>query len=316
MGVFDDARTGGGFRGGGAFPFVTAGDALIAFGVFQNLGHLAHRTGWLAHKKERKDYFASESDGAWSPSEGRELHPPGLQTPDPGPWSRKSLVRLIVTSATYRQSSNTRPELAERDPFNILLARQARLRVESEILRDLHLATAGLLNDDIGGPPFRPFMPEDIRKLGAAGAFSWDNSSGPDLYRRGLYIFAQRTVPYPTAMTFDQADSCESCAQRDRSTTPLQALTLMNHALFVECARALAKRIAALPARAPRDRIEAGFQLCLSRPPSRAELDRLEPLFADELALAPDHTGPAAQEHAFTQLAQVLLNLDEFLTRE
>src|SRR5207247_2151359 len=115
----------------------------------------------------------------------------------PHSWSIKSLIRLVVTSATYRQSSGTRPELAERDPFNTLLARQGRFRFESEILRDLHLATAGLLNDDIGGPAFRPFMPEDIRKLGNAGGFSWDNSTGPELHRRGLYIFAQRTVPYP-----------------------------------------------------------------------------------------------------------------------
>ena len=238
------------------------------------------------------------------------------ETPALRSWSVKQLIRLIVTSATYRQSSRARPELAGRDPFNTLLARQARFRVESEIIRDLHLATAGLLNDDLGGPAFRPFMPDDIRKLGNAGAFSWDNSTGPDLHRRGLYIFAQRTVAYPTAMTFDQANSCESCPQRERSTTPLQALTLMNHGLFVECARALARRAAALPARAPRDRIQAAFQLCLSRPPARAELDRLERLFADELALAPDRTASVAQENALTQIAQVLLNLDEFLTRE
>src|SRR6185436_5048229 len=162
-------------------------------------------------------------------------------------WSRKQFIRLIVTSATYRQSSHVHEGLNDRDPFNILLARQGRFRVESEIVRDLHLAAAGILNEEIGGPSFRPYMPEDIRKLGGAGAFTWENSTGPDLHRRGLYVFAQRTVPYPTAMTFDQANSCESCLQRERSTTPLQALTLMNHGLFVECGRALATRIAALP---------------------------------------------------------------------
>ena len=241
---------------------------------------------------------------------------PGPQTPDSRPWSRKRLIRLIVTSATYRQSSHARPELAERDPFNILLARQGRFRVESEIIRDLHLAVSGLLNEALGGPPFRPFMPEDIRKLGGAGAFSWANSTGPDLYRRGLYIFSQRTVPYPTAMTFDQADSCESCPQRERSTTPLQALTLMNHGIFVECARALGRRLAAWPGRGRREKIEAAVQLCLSRSPSRAELDRLDRLLAEELAIAPGSTCSAAPEDSFTLLAQVLLNLDEFLTRE
>jgi hypothetical protein len=231
-------------------------------------------------------------------------------------WSRKQLIRLIVTSAAYRQSSSSRPELADRDPFNTLLARQGRFRVESEIIRDLHLAVSGLLNEDFGGPPFRPFMPEDVRKLGNAGAFTWDNSTGPDLYRRGLYIFEQRTVAYPTSMTFDQADSSQSCPQRECSTTPLQALTLMNHGLFVECAGALARRMAAAAARSPREKIETGFELCLSRMPTRAELDRLDRLFNQERALASDPASPAACEQGFTQVAQVLLNLDEFLTRE
>jgi hypothetical protein len=230
-------------------------------------------------------------------------------------WSRKALIRLIVTSATYRQSSHARRELAERDPLNLLLARQNRLRVESEILRDLHLAASGLLNDEIGGPSFRPVMPEELRKLGNAGAFSWDNSTGPELYRRGLYIFAQRTVPYPTSMTFDQANPCESCPQRERSTTPLQALTLLNHGLFVECDRALAARIAALPGSSTREKIESGFELCLTRPPSREELDRLERLYQEALA-APAAKPDEAQATAFLHVAQVLLNLDEFMTRE
>jgi len=230
-------------------------------------------------------------------------------------WSRKALIRLIVTSATYRQSSNARRELAERDPLNLLLARQNRLRVESEILRDLHLAVAGLLNDEIGGPSFRPIMPEEIRKLGNAGAFAWDNSTGPELYRRGLYIFAQRTVPYPTSMTFDQANSSESCPQRERATTPLQALTLLNHGLFVECGRTLAARIAAFPGKSARAKIESGFELCLTRLPSREELDRLERLY-QEAAAVPTVKPDEAQAAAYLHVAQVLLNLDEFMTRE
>jgi len=238
-------------------------------------------------------------------------------------WSRKGLIKLIVTSATYRQSSNSRPELAERDPLNVLLARQSRLRLESETVRDAYLAVSGLLNPEIGGPSFRPHMPDDVKKLGTAGAFSWTDSDGPERFRRGLYIFAQRTVPYPTSMTFDQADPTQTCTRRDRSNTPLQALTLLNHGLFVECARNLAQRMREMPAANPRDKIEQGFELCLARKPSRAELDRLESLHREQLAMAncerdaSSHaTGSGPETAALVALSQVLLNLDEFLTRE
>jgi hypothetical protein len=261
-------------------------------------------------------------------------------------WSRKALIKLIVTSATYRQSSRYRPELATRDPQNRLLARQNRFRVESETVRDLSLAAGGLLNDDIGGPGFRPHMPDDVKKLGTAGAFSWTDTEGPEKYRRGLYIFAQRTVPYPTSMTFDQADSAQSCPRRERSNTPLQALTLLNHGLFVECAQGLARRMMEYPQ--PRARIEYAFGICLSRKPTPAELTRLERLYHDQLKLAcasPDSAAklaspgapvsdPArsdalstsrvgdrrsnahAEVAALVSLSQVLLNLDEFLARE
>ena len=232
-------------------------------------------------------------------------------------WSRKALIRLIVTSATYRQSSAFRPELVSLDPQNVLLARQSRLRVESEIIRDLCLAASGLLNDDIGGPSFRPFLPEDIKKLGGAGAFSWTDTDGPEKYRRGLYIFAQRTVPYPTSMTFDQADATQSCPRRERSNTPLQALTLLNHGIFVECAQALGKRIAALSAKDLRDRVTQAFELCFSRKPAGMELDRLERLHREQTALPSPKGAPRdCDAQAFLALSQVLLNLDEFLTRE
>jgi hypothetical protein len=255
------------------------------------------------------------------------------QTPNAGPacgWSRKALIRLIVTSATYRQSSRARPELRERDPFNVLLARQNRFRLEAEIIRDISLAAGGLLNAEVGGPSFRPFLPEDVKKLGAAGAFQWTDSTGPERYRRGLYIFAQRTVPYPTAMTFDQANSSEACPRRERSNTPLQALTLLNHGVFVECAQALAQRMARHPAADPREKLAHGFECCVARQPDPAELRRLEALFADELKLArrsPEacaRLAPAGEASgtdraafaALVNVAQVLLNLDEFVTRE
>jgi len=246
-------------------------------------------------------------------------------------WSRKALIKLIVTSATYRQVSRIRQELIDRDPLNILLARQNRLRVESEIVRDLSLAAGGLLNDDIGGPSFRPFLPDDVKQLGNAGAFTWTDTQGPEKYRRGVYIYAQRTVPYPTSMTFDQADSSQSCTRRERSNTPLQALTLLNHELFVECAQGLAKRMIDGVELSPRERIERAFEWCLARPPTRAELNRLQTLYKEQLHLAKrspdaiaklagqiskDCSGDAAEIAAFAALGQVLLNLDEFMTRE
>jgi hypothetical protein len=240
-------------------------------------------------------------------------------------WSRKALIKLIVTSAAYRQSSHYRPELATHDPQNILLGRQSRFRVESEIVRDLSLTAGGLLNDDIGGPSFRPHLPDDVKKFGAAGAFTWTDTEGPEKYRRGLYIFAQRTVPYPASMTLDQADSAQSCPRRERSNTPLQALTLLNHGIFVECAQGLASRMLELPSKEPRARIEYAFELSLSRKPTRGELDRLEKLYLDQMKLAcasPESgaklssAGAPAESAVLVSLSQVLLNLDEFLARE
>ena len=227
-------------------------------------------------------------------------------------WSRKALIRLIVTSTSYRQSSVARPELLPRDPLNTLVARQSRLRAESEIVRDLHLAVSGLLNDDVGGPSFRPYLSEDVKKLGGAGAFNWTDTEGPEKYRRGLYIFAQRTVPYPAAMTLDQADSSQSCPRRESSNTPLQALTLLNHGIFVECAQALAKRLMdeSVPAD-DRSRLTRAFERCLARPPSGPELRRLRRLLSDERRAA-----RSSESAAWTAVAQVLMNLDEFLTRE
>ena len=233
-------------------------------------------------------------------------------------------------SATYRQSSNTRPELVERDPQNTLLARQNRLRLESEIIRDLHLAAGGLLNEAVGGPSFRPKLPDTIKSFGGAGAFVWTDTEGPEKYRRGLYIYAQRTVPYPVSMTFDQANPSETCPQRERSNTPLQALTLMNHGTFVECAQSLARRLYVEKVGDTGQKINYGFQLCLGRNPTSEELARLERLYDAELKLANANSeapskltvgmnlekSQIAPVAAFITLAQVMMNLDEFFTRE
>jgi hypothetical protein len=268
--------------------------------------------------------FSSSAVASKVNSSSAMFQPPGLG------WSRKAFIRLVVTSATYRQSSGVRPELHERDPDNVLLARQSRFRLESEIIRDVSLAVGGLLNDDIGGPSFRPHLSDDVKELGSAGAFTWTDSEGPEKYRRGLYIFAQRTVPYPTSMTFDQADSSQPCARRDRSNTPLQALTLLNHGLFVECAQGLGTRMLEWPVKEPRRRIEHAFELCLSRRPTPAELTRLERLWDDQLRFArhapasflklagdsPTTLAAPAEVASAVALSQVLLNLDEFMTRE
>lgn len=162
-------------------------------------------------------------------------------------WSRKAMLKLIVTSATYRQQSNLRPDLVTRDPNNVLLARQNRIRLEAESVRDAYLAASGLLNPKLGGPSIRPPLPADIAALGYANSVKWTESTGTEKNRRGLYIFFQRTVPYPMLMTFDAPDSNATCTRRERSNTPLQALTLLNDPVFFECAQALGKRMAETP---------------------------------------------------------------------
>jgi hypothetical protein len=157
--------------------------------------------------------------------------------------SLKKLHRQIVTSATYRQSSAARPDLADRDPLNVLLARQARLRLEAEVVRDNALAASGLLTRTIGGPSVRPPQPPGISELTYAGAAKWVETTGPDRYKRGMYVWFQRTSPYPGLMTFDAPDANVCTVRRERSNTPLQALTLLNDAVFVEAAQALVKRV-------------------------------------------------------------------------
>src|SRR5207302_7959725 len=133
-------------------------------------------------------------------------------------WNVKKMHKLIVTSATYRQSSLTRKELESRDPYNKLLARQLRLRLPAELVRDAALATSGLLNPEVGGRSVRPPLPPGVAELGYAGSVKWKTSVGADRYRRGLYIFFQRTTPYPELMNFDAPSSLLACSRRARST--------------------------------------------------------------------------------------------------
>jgi hypothetical protein len=245
-------------------------------------------------------------------------------------WSLKELHRLIVTSATYRQSSKLRPELARHDPLNVLLARQARQRLEAESVRDVALSASGLLVRVVGGPSVRPPQPPGISELTYAGSARWVESKGPDRYRRGLYIWFQRTSPYPMLLTFDAPDSNVCCVRRDRTNTPLQALTLMNDAVFVECARNLGQRIIAeRPGASVAERVSHGFRLCLGRVPTDRETRRLAQLYEELLALCRDDPAEAAklagkaarsegaaEVAAWVALARALMNLDEFIMRE
>lgn len=245
-------------------------------------------------------------------------------------WSRKQFIKRIVMSDTYRQSSRMRPELLERDPLNYLLARQSRLRLEAEVVRDSYLTASGLLSRKIGGPSIRPPLPSDIAALGYANSVKWKASTGEDKYRRGLYIFFQRSVPYPMLTTFDAPESTATCVRRERSNTPLQALTLLNDPVFHECAQALGRRMdAEVKGDDRRAKLAHGFKLCMSREPTAAELDRLEKLYDRQLNLAAaDPKGAAkaigakenepdlARKATLVALSRVMLNLDEFITRE
>ncbi len=214
-------------------------------------------------------------------------------------WSVKRMVRLLVTSASYRQSSNARPDLAAVDPANALLARQSRLRLPAELIRDSALAASGLLMESVGGASIRPPQPEGVADL--QYSTKWEETAGRERYRRGLYVHIQRTAGYPLLMNFDAPDRTTACSRRESSTSPLQALNLMNDPVFVEAAEALAERISR---EGPDDAARAGllFRLCVGRGPNAAERD-----------LVQSHV---ARRRGWFGAARALLNADEFLTRE
>ncbi|MBM3814455.1 MAG: DUF1549 domain-containing protein [Acidimicrobiia bacterium] len=242
-------------------------------------------------------------------------------------WSQKAMHKLIVTSATYRQASRHRPELSERDPYNRLLARQARLRLDAEIIRDAALSASGLLSKELGGPPVFPPQPEGVFKFTQVPRV-WTASSGEDRYRRGLYTHFWRAAGYPALMVFDAPDAAATCTRRVRSNTPLQALTLLNDQAFLELAQGLAARVLEEAPANDAERLGYAFRLSLSRQPSageRAMLDRLLNQQWNEFRQAPEDAGTLAgkapkerapQLAAWTAVARVILNLDEFITRE
>ncbi|MSO24248.1 MAG: DUF1553 domain-containing protein, partial [Acidobacteria bacterium] len=246
-------------------------------------------------------------------------------------WSLKSMHRLIVTSATYHQSSSATPVLLDRDPYNRLLARGPRFRMEAEMIRDVALSVSGLLSSTIGGPSVFSPQPEGIWDL-PYNDDQWVVSEGADRYRRGLYTFMRRTSPYPSFTAFD-APSREFCTvRRVRTNTPMQALTLLNDPAFFEAARTLALRI--MTEGGPRDEERAAhaFRICLSRHPKPDELMSLVTWYKRELVrfkqdpeAASKIIGPQvpassaaveAETAAWTMVSNVLLNLDEVISKE
>ena len=243
-------------------------------------------------------------------------------------WSTKQMLRTIALSATYRQASRRRLDAESIDPTNRWLWRQNRIRVEAEIVRDLGLAASGLLSDKIGGPSVFPPIPEGVYDYTQPDR-EWKVSSGEDRYRRGMYTFFQRSAPHPMLSTFDTPKFNETCTRRDRSNTPLQSLTMANDEAIVEMTRALADRVLRQSAESDVDRLIHMFRTCMARPPTDAELSFLENFLrqqAKDFAIRAEEAEkivqgmasplPTEENASWVATARVLLNLDEFITRE
>jgi hypothetical protein len=224
-------------------------------------------------------------------------------------WGQKALHRLIVTSATYRQSSKARPDSAAIDPGNRLLARQERLRLEAELIRDSALLVSGLFTPRIGGPSVFPPQPDGVMELGQMRR-QWKADDGADRYRRGLYTFLWRATPHPLLTVFDGPDTARACTRRERSNTPLQALTLLNDEAFHECARALASKLLEDECLDEAGRLDRAFRACLTRAPQATEVSRIAAL---RRSLSEQGTSPL---DTWTTVVRVLMNLDEFICRE
>jgi hypothetical protein len=251
------------------------------------------------------------------------------------PWDMKAFVKLLVTSAAYRQTATVTPDKLARDPDNRLLSRASRIRVPAEIVRDQALAASGLLVPTVGGPSVRPWMPDGVwdetSKYGDLRGYKAD--TGPGRYRRSMYTIWKRTAAPPTMLLFD-APNRETCTvKRSRTNTPLQALALLNETTFVEAANGVAKRMVLEGGATPSERIAHGFRLAIGRQPTAAELATLvagfeedrgrlaaDPAATEKYATAgivkPPEGVPLADAVAYALAANVIINLDEFVTRE
>jgi hypothetical protein len=246
-------------------------------------------------------------------------------------WDMKHMLKLMVTSAAYRQSSRVTPELLAKDPENRLLARGPRFRLSAETIRDQALFVSGLLSAKMYGPPVKPPQPKMGLNAAFGSATDWDTSAGEDRYRRALYTTWRRSNPYPSMATFDAPNREVCTVRRDRSNTPLQALVTMNDPVYVEAAQALARRMIAAGA-TPEEKLRRGFELCISRAPTKAETTKVLELFenarlryayspqdAFNVATKPIGEAPKGVEladlAAWTVVGNVLLNLDETLMK-
>jgi hypothetical protein len=270
------------------------------------------------------------SQGEW-PTHPELLDWLAVEFMDSG-WDVKHMVKLLVMSGTYRQISQVRPELKEKDPFNRLYARQARFRLDAETVRDNALAISGLLSPHVGGPSVKPYQPPGYWSALNFPTREWQNDQGEMLYRRGLYTHWQRSFLHPSLLAFDATTREECTVERPRSNIPQQALVLLNDPTYVEAARAFAERILKEGGAGISDRLRWAFGCALSRPPKAEELEVLAELYAKhakeyaqdkEAALKLLSTGAhplpkdieVAELAAWTSVARVILNLHETITR-
>jgi hypothetical protein len=307
-------------RGGEPLLGAVDGQALVEteedFGTQGTAPTNPELLDWLAVSFQTQATKAAGKTNPWSPELG---------------WDFKALLKLIVMSATYQQTSGVSIQPPDTDPLNRLYSRAPRRRLDAETVRDQALALSGLLARKLGGPSVYPYQPDGLWRAAFNGERTWATSETEDRYRRGIYTFWRRTIPYPSMATFD-APSRESCTLRRQPTnTPLQAFVTLNDPAFVECAQALGRRLASGEGGVA-DRIRRGLLLVTARPPKETQVTRLVQLFESERAafegqpdeatkLATQPLGPlppglsAAEAAAWTEVGNVLLNLDAVLTK-
>jgi hypothetical protein len=250
-------------------------------------------------------------------------------------WSHKQLLRTIVTSRVYQQSSHASPAQLEHDPANRLLARGPRFRADAEVVRDLALAIAGLLHHKVGGASVFPPVPENVLAYNYVRPTYWNPPENEERYRRSLYLFRKRSMPDPLLSAFDAPNGDAACARRVRSNTPLAALTSLNEPIFVEAAQALALRLWREGGTTDEARVDYAYRLCTGPPPPPTELQAVQRLLASSRARLRQGELKAGEIafSAFTKssvlpadatpidlaawaiVARVLLNLDETLTK-
>lgn len=297
---------------------------LFGTGIVETVEDFGSQGTWPTHP-ELLDWLATEFKSPQAPT-----HRPNEAKNDA--WNVRSIIKQIVLSATYRQSSRVTPELLERDPKNTLLARGPRVRLAAESIRDQALFVSGLLSRKVGGPSVMPYQPDGLwQDVSVERRAVYRQSTGEDLYRRGMYSFWKRTCPPPTMISFDAPDRETCVMRRARTNTPLQALVLLNDPTYIEAARHLAARVLASTAQTDADRLSVLMHLCMSRRATTDDAAVLIPILIRSRKHFEQHSeamktllaigaspSPTATPDlaAWTSLASVVLNLDESITKE